>query len=108
MSKMLSLMKALMLLFCFFVIQSECHIAEILFDEEDLSPGNVAANNGNHNLPTSFGRNGGNLEENSGNICHIEFQVLKRATGHCMKLGKGSAKGCVSGTYIHPFHPECL
>jgi hypothetical protein len=100
-------MKALALILCFIVIPSKCHIAEILFDEEDLSPGNNAANNANH-MPSSFMRNGGSSEEGSGNICHIEFQVLKRATGHCMKLGKGSAKGCVSGTYIHPFHPECL
>lgn len=38
--------------------------------------------------------------------CHMEYQVVKRVVGHCMKLGR-SAKGCVAGNYLHPFHPAC-
>ncbi|KAF7278163.1 hypothetical protein GWI33_008778 [Rhynchophorus ferrugineus] len=39
--------------------------------------------------------------------CHMEYQVMKRVVGTCIKLGK-SATGCVAGNYLHPFHPECI
>lgn len=79
---------------------TECHLAEILFESEEEPM------MGNH-FPPNIPRVNPVLEESNGNTCHIEFQVMKRAVGHCMKLGK-TGKGCVSGTYIHPFHPECF
>lgn len=44
-------------------------------------------------------------EENT--ACHMEYQVMKRVVGQCVKLGR-SAKGCVAGNYLHPYHPECM
>ncbi|KAF5296250.1 hypothetical protein FQA39_LY12587 [Lamprigera yunnana] len=38
--------------------------------------------------------------------CQIEYQVVKKTMGHCVKLGR-NVRGCVSGNYLHPFHPEC-
>ncbi|KAJ3657584.1 hypothetical protein Zmor_009373 [Zophobas morio] len=39
--------------------------------------------------------------------CHLEYQVMKRVVGTCIKLGR-SARGCVAGNYLHPLHPECM
>ncbi|XP_060532017.1 uncharacterized protein LOC132705447 [Cylas formicarius] len=39
--------------------------------------------------------------------CHMEYQVMKRVVGTCIKLGK-TAMGCVAGNYLHPLHPECM
>ncbi|KAJ8944303.1 hypothetical protein NQ318_021233 [Aromia moschata] len=39
--------------------------------------------------------------------CHLEYQVIKKVVGTCIKLGKGT-RACVSGNYLHPLHPECL
>ncbi|XP_015509173.2 uncharacterized protein LOC107216491 [Neodiprion lecontei] len=48
------------------------------------------------------------LEDNSvGNSCQVEYQVTKRAVGRCVKLGR-DIRACVSGTYLDPFHPECM
>lgn len=44
-------------------------------------------------------------EENT--ACHMEYQVMKRVVGQCVKLGR-TAKGCVAGNYLHPYHPECM
>jgi hypothetical protein len=75
----------------------DCHIAELFFEEED-SP--IA------NLPLAHVANSqANVME--ANTCHVEFTVLKKAVGHCVKLGKAT-KACVSGTYIQPFHPDCM
>lgn len=94
------LIKTLVFSLCYLIVISECHIAEILFEDEDDT-------NMNHFPPNFPPRTNVNSEENNGNTCHIEFQVTKRAIGHCMKLGK-TGKGCVSGTYIYPYHSECL
>lgn len=40
-------------------------------------------------------------------LCHVEYQVMKRVRGHCIKLGT-SSRGCVAGNYLQPFHPECM
>lgn len=80
----------------------ECHIAELFFEEED-SPVIVAPS---LNLPLAHVANlPTNVMED--NTCHVEFTVLKKAVGHCVKLGKAT-RACVSGTYIHPFHPDCM
>ncbi|XP_023312686.1 uncharacterized protein LOC111692798 [Anoplophora glabripennis] len=39
--------------------------------------------------------------------CHLEYQVMKRVVGTCIKLGR-TARGCVSGNYLQPLHPECM
>jgi hypothetical protein len=78
----------------------ESHIAELFFEEED-SPA-VVATSLNHlplaNSPTNV------VDDNT---CHVEFTILKKAVGHCVKLGKAT-RVCISGTYIHPFHPDCM
>lgn len=97
-----SFVKLLALLMVIYSAQlCESHIAELLFEEEDLPA--VAAANMNH-FPPSHAALPPMAEDNS---CHVEFTVLKRAVGHCIKLGK-TTKACVSGTYIHPFHPDCM
>lgn len=69
---------------------------EILIDED------------NTNIKTPTMRNFATEDDVNDNEvpCHMEYQVVKRVVGHCMKLGR-SAKGCVAGNYLHPFHPEC-
>ncbi|KAK5643950.1 hypothetical protein RI129_007795 [Pyrocoelia pectoralis] len=34
-------------------------------------------------------------------------RIIKKITGHCIKLGR-STRGCVSGNYLHAFHPDCM
>lgn len=85
------------------VHQGESHITELLFEEED-SPAAVAANL-NQILPSAHAAALPPMVED--NMCHVEFTVLKRAVGRCIKLGKAT-RACVSGTYIHPFHPDCM
>jgi hypothetical protein len=41
------------------------------------------------------------------NICHVEYTVLKKSTGHCVKIGKGM-RACIAGAYFHPYHPDCI
>lgn len=89
-----SFVKLLAFLMVIYSVQlCESRIAELFFEEEDLPA--VAASN---HLPSA------RVDEN---ICHLEFTVMKRAVGHCIKLGK-STVACVSGTSVHPFHPDCL
>ncbi|KAG5683315.1 hypothetical protein PVAND_012601 [Polypedilum vanderplanki] len=40
-------------------------------------------------------------------VCHVEFTVLKKSLGHCVKIGK-TMRACISGTYFHPYHPDCI
>ncbi|XP_017783973.1 PREDICTED: uncharacterized protein LOC108567796 isoform X2 [Nicrophorus vespilloides] len=50
----------------------------------------------------------GETDETVGSsVCHMEYQVVKRVVGRCIKLGR-AARGCVAGNYLHPFHPECM
>lgn len=102
-----SFVKLLAFLMVIYGIQlCESHIAELFFEEEDSdSRPTVVATNLNH-LPLTHAVNSPNnvVEENT---CQVEFTVLKRAIGHCMKLGKAT-RACVSGTFIHPFHPDCI
>ncbi|XP_015591261.1 uncharacterized protein LOC107265886 [Cephus cinctus] len=46
-------------------------------------------------------------EDGVGTPCHMEYQVTKKKVGRCTKLGHG-VRGCVSGTYLNPFHPDCM
>lgn len=89
-------MRWLALLMVIYGLQlAESHIAELLFEEED-TPAVAAGLSHAAVLPP--------VEDNS---CHVEFTVLKKAVGHCVKLGK-AMRACISGTYIHPFHPDCM
>lgn len=51
--------------------------------------------------------NFGEEDIKEGTPCHVEYQVMKKTIGHCIKLGR-STKACVAGNYLHPFHPECM
>lgn len=98
-----SLVRLLSLLMVIYSIQlCESHIAELLFEEED-SPAAVAENL-NH-FPSAHAAPLPPTTED--NTCHVEFTVLKRAVGHCVKIGR-AMRACISGTYIHPFHPDCM
>lgn len=77
--------------------RGESRFAEILFEEED-SPAPVSASNLNHAATTPSGED---------NACHVEFTVLKRAVGRCIKVGK-TTRACIAGTYFQPFHPDCM
>lgn len=98
-----SFVKLLTLLMVIYSIQlCESHIAELLFEEEDL-PAVVAANM--NRLPSFHSDDSPPTAED--NMCHVEFTIVKRAVGRCVKVGK-AMRACVSGTYIHPFHPDCM
>lgn len=94
-----SFLRLLTLLMVIYGVQrGESRLAEILFEEED-SPAAVSAANLNHAaIPTPSGED---------NACHVEFTVLKRAVGRCIKVGKAT-RACISGTYFQPFHPDCM
>lgn len=64
----------------------------------------VATNTGN------IGTNGGSGANNIAagqTACTVEFQVMKKYPGRCVRLGK-SVRGCVAGNHIVPFHPDCF
>lgn len=51
---------------------------------------------------------GGNIAIGNSQItCTVEFQVMKKYPGHCVRLGK-NGRGCVAGNHIVPFHPDCF
>lgn len=79
---------------CLLAVLTNGHVTELLLDDE-IPPRIIASS-------SSSG------EEHSDDIvgtCHVEYTVMKR--GRCVKLGRNT-RGCMSGSYIHPFHPECL
>ena len=80
---------------------SESRIAEIFFDDEVDTPEVETLSHIGEQSPQHV------VFSETANTCHMEFQVMKRVTGHCVKIGK-TTRGCVSGTYIHPFHHDCL
>lgn len=75
------------------------HVAEVILDDE-LPPAVHASNE----IPTPPAFPSGTATEEK--FCHVEYQVMKRVIGKCVKLGR-SLKGCAAGNYIHPMHPEC-
>ncbi|KAJ6647591.1 hypothetical protein Bhyg_02814 [Pseudolycoriella hygida] len=82
---------------------TNAHIMEIILEED--SPA-VPAILSNANNLEGFDENGGNGIGTSG--CSVEFQVMKKFPGRCVRLGKNGGHGCVSGNHIIPFHPDCL
>lgn len=79
-----------------YVGESESHLTEILLEEDEMSDV-VGIHSAEPSPPVVVAEN----------TCHVEFTVVRRAVGHCVKLGK-VMRACISGTYIHPFHQECL
>lgn len=75
---------------------TKAHIMEIIL--EDDTPPAAAAAIANSNTADGFDESGG---------CSVEFQVMKKIPGRCVRLG-GRGRGCVSGSHIIPFHPDCL
>lgn len=73
------------------------HVAELILDE-DLPP----AVHGSNDVPTPSSY----PSPSDDKFCHVEYQVMKRVIGKCVKLGR-SLKGCAAGNYIQPLHPEC-
>ncbi|XP_012269325.1 uncharacterized protein LOC105693774 [Athalia rosae] len=48
------------------------------------------------------------LEDNNvGTPCYVEYQVTKRTAGRCIKLAR-NIRACAAGSYLDPFHPECM
>lgn len=100
-----SFVKLLTLLMVIYGIQrGESHIAGFLLDEEDAQPAAVAASL--NRLTSPHGAVLSPIAEDTA-ACHVEFTVVKQAAGRCIQIGK-SVRACVSGTYIHPFHPDCM
>lgn len=99
-----SFVKMLTLLMVIYGIQQgESHIAELLFEEEEAPV--AVATNLNH-LTSAHAVVLPQVADDLA-ACHVEFTVVKRAAGRCIAIGK-ALKACVSGTYIHPFHPDCM
>lgn len=79
------------------------------------SSNNFAArttNNGNGGATTAAAVNNINLQNAPfgmmpQQLCTIEIPVVKKYTGHCVRLGK-RGKGCVTGDHIIPYHLDCL
>lgn len=78
------------------VAVSHSHVAEVILDDE-LPP----AVHGSNDVPTPPYPTVADEK-----FCHVEYQVMKRVIGKCIKLGR-SLNGCAAGSYIQPLHPEC-
>jgi hypothetical protein len=90
----------LLLSFVIFIEKTQSHLSELLLEED---------NNNNNNAPSALGNNHLPMPTLTfdDNTCHVEFTVIKKAIGHCVKIGK-VMKACISGSYIHPLHPDCM
>lgn len=73
------------------------HVTEFLVDSE-IPPSAV--------IDSTYDVQQG-ADTTSEKLCHVEYQVIKRILGKCVKLGR-NLKGCASGNYIQPLHPECM
>lgn len=80
---------------------TKAHIMEIILDEDSPPVAAMASSVGN--VVDGFDESGGNGMPG----CSVEFQVMKKIPGRCVRLG-GRSRGCVSGSHIIPFHPDCL
>ncbi len=86
-----------------FLLPMHAHIMEIILEED--SPAIASSKTGV--TIDGFDENGGNGGGLSG--CSVEFQVMKKLPGRCVRLGgKNGGRGCVSGNHLVPFHPDCL
>lgn len=87
------------LLLYLLINNSTCHVTELILDDEiPRPPSTVIDSTVSYVIP--------NLPEPE-RLCHVEYQVMKRTIGKCVKLGR-NLKGCASGNYIQPLHPECM
>lgn len=89
----------------YFVIYTSSHVTEVILDDDMppplRPPSTITA--ANMNLP--YIAASPSLPEEQ--LCHVEYQVMKRSLGKCIKLGR-NLRGCASGNYIQPMHPECM
>lgn len=83
---------------------TKTHIMEIILEED--SPPVAAIASSSTGTVEGFDENG----VNGLSGCSVEFQVMKKLPGRCVRLGgrNGGGRGCVSGNHIIPFHPDCL
>jgi hypothetical protein len=91
---------ALLMLIYGVAMSSAAEIKEIFEEEEELQmPPAVVANH--FSIPHV------QAPAHDNGICHVEYTVLKKSVGHCVKIGK-SMRACISGAYFHPYHPDCI
>lgn len=85
---------------------TRAHIMEIILEEDSPAVAAVASSTGNMDgFDENVNGNGGTMG------CSVEFQVMKKLPGRCVRLGGkngGRVYGCVSGNHMIPFHPDCL
>lgn len=84
-------------------LMTKAHIMEIILGEDAPPAAAMASSTGSIE---GFDENGVNGVGSTG--CNVEFQVMKKFPGRCVRLGKNGGRGCVSGNHIIPFHPDCL
>ncbi|BES98520.1 Hypothetical protein NTJ_11335 [Nesidiocoris tenuis] len=70
---------------------------DLLLEKEDT--GNEVQSNAIPNMMMN--------EQLRNGACQMEIRYTKQVIGKCAKLGPG-VEGCVAGSYIHPFHSDCL
>lgn len=99
----LPLILVVVVMFLLPLLMTKAHIMEIILEEDSPPLAAIASSQGNIE---GFDENGGNGISSSG--CSVEFQVMKKFPGRCVRLGKNGGRGCVSGNHIIPFHPDCL
>lgn len=92
-----------MVMFLLALQMTTAHIMEIILEEDSPPAAGIASVSNVEGLDEN---NGGNAFGTSG--CNVEFQVMKKFPGRCVRLGKNGGRGCVSGNHIIPFHPDCL
>lgn len=78
------------------LVMIDAYTREILVDDDNADTKSTNEGPMSNQIPG---------EENT--ACHMEYQVMKRVVGQCIKLGR-TTKGCVAGNYLHPYHPECM
>lgn len=88
------------------LLMAKAHIMEIILEEDSPPAAAHSAITGSTGNIEGFDESGGNGIGSSG--CSVEFQVMKKFPGRCVRLGKSGGRGCVSGNHIIPFHPDCL
>lgn len=92
-----------MVMFLLPLLMTKAHIMEIILEKDSPPLAAIGSSTGNIE---GFDESGGNGIGTMG--CIVEFQVMQKFPGRCVRLGKSGGRGCVSGNHIIPFHPDCL
>lgn len=105
------LLKWLSVLIVLVVSNSELtsgHITEIIVNESDNESPLTAPELLNvHNTVTRSGVVTQSPEEFV-KTCSVEYNVIKKEKGKCIRLGSRGLHTCVSDNYVVPFHGECM